>query len=70
MIHNYFDVDIEVLWTTKNDLPKLKQQTDRLLIDLKKRDASLFKAFPAVTKKRQPIDKLKDKLQQVIFGRF
>lgn len=52
MIHNYFDVDIDVLWTTvKNDLPKLKQQTDRLLIDLKKRDASLFKAFPALTEK-------------------
>jgi hypothetical protein len=33
MIHNYFDVDIDLLWTTvKDDLPKLKQQTDRLLM--------------------------------------
>jgi uncharacterized protein with HEPN domain len=37
MIHNYFDVNIDVLWSTvKDDLPKLKQQTDRLLIDLKR----------------------------------
>jgi len=37
MIRNYFDVNIDVLWgTVKDDLPKLKQQTDRLLIDLKR----------------------------------
>ena len=32
MIHNYFDVHIDVLWSTvKDDLPKLKQQIDALL---------------------------------------
>lgn len=32
MIHNYFDVNIDVLWRTiKNDLPELKQQIDDLL---------------------------------------
>jgi len=37
MIHNYFDVNIDVLWSTvKDDLPKLKQQIDRLLIGLKR----------------------------------
>jgi len=37
MIHNYFDVNIDLLWdTVKDDLPKLKQQIDRLLIDLKR----------------------------------
>ncbi|MBV8774979.1 MAG: DUF86 domain-containing protein [Deltaproteobacteria bacterium] len=37
MIHNYFDVNIDVLWNTvKDDLPKLKQQIDPLLIDRKK----------------------------------
>ena len=37
LVHNYFDVNIDLLWTTvKDDLPKLKQQTDRLLIDLKR----------------------------------
>jgi uncharacterized protein with HEPN domain len=37
MIHSYFDVNVDVLWgTIKDDLPKLKQQTDRLLIDLKR----------------------------------
>ena len=37
MIHNYFDVNIDVLWgTVKEDLPKLKQQIDRLLIDVKR----------------------------------
>lgn len=36
MIHNYFDVNVDVLWgTVKNDLPKLKQQIGKLLIDLK-----------------------------------
>jgi len=37
MIHNYFDVNTDVLWgTVKEDLPKLKQQIDRLLIDVKR----------------------------------
>ena len=32
MIHNYFDVSLEIVWATvKNDLPKLKQQIDALL---------------------------------------
>ena len=36
MIHNYFDVNVEVLWNTvKEDLPKLKQQIDELLTELK-----------------------------------
>jgi uncharacterized protein with HEPN domain len=35
MIHNYFDVNVDLLWgTVKDDLPKLKQQIDRLLIEL------------------------------------
>ena len=35
MIHNYFDINVDLLWgTVKDDLPKLKQQIDRLLIDL------------------------------------
>jgi uncharacterized protein with HEPN domain len=37
MIHNYFDMNIDVLWgTVKKDLPKLKQQIDELLIDMKR----------------------------------
>lgn len=33
MIHEYFDVDWQVIWTTvKEDLPRLKQQIDLLLI--------------------------------------
>lgn len=37
MIHNYFDVNVDLLWgTIKDDLPKLKQQIDRLLIDLRR----------------------------------
>jgi uncharacterized protein with HEPN domain len=36
MIHNYFDVDWEVVWSTvKEDLSRLKQQIDVLLLDLK-----------------------------------
>ncbi|MGH6846959.1 MAG: HepT-like ribonuclease domain-containing protein [Methylocella sp.] len=32
MIHDYFDVDVNVVWSTvKDDLPRLKQQIDRLL---------------------------------------
>ena len=32
MIHNYFDVDINIVWATvKGDLPPLKQQVDRIL---------------------------------------
>jgi uncharacterized protein with HEPN domain len=37
MIHNYFDVNIDLLWgTVKEDLPKLKQQIDRLLTEVKR----------------------------------
>lgn len=32
MIHAYFDVNVTVVWNTvKDDLPRLKQQTDDLL---------------------------------------
>jgi len=32
MIHNYFDINTDVLWSTvKDDLPRLKQQVDALL---------------------------------------
>jgi len=35
MIHEYFDVDWDIVWATvKNDLPQLKQQIEALLIDL------------------------------------
>ena len=31
-IHNYFDVDVSVVWSTvTNDLPRLEQQIDDLL---------------------------------------
>jgi uncharacterized protein with HEPN domain len=31
-IHEYFFVDLEIVWTTvRDDFPKLKQQTDALL---------------------------------------
>jgi uncharacterized protein with HEPN domain len=34
MIHNYFDVNVDVVWNTiKEDLPQLKQQIDVLLIE-------------------------------------
>jgi uncharacterized protein with HEPN domain len=34
MIHNYFDVDVGVVWgTVTNDLPRLKQQVDDLLVN-------------------------------------
>jgi uncharacterized protein with HEPN domain len=37
MIHNYFDINTDVLWSTiKDDLPKLKQQTERLLLEMKR----------------------------------
>ncbi len=37
VIHGYFDVELPVVWTTiKEDLPKLKEQIDRLLIDVKR----------------------------------
>jgi uncharacterized protein with HEPN domain len=39
MVHDYFDVNVQVLWATvKDDLPKLRQQVGRLLLDLKKLD--------------------------------
>lgn len=32
MIHDYFDVDVDVVWSTiRDDLPRLKQQIDDLL---------------------------------------
>jgi uncharacterized protein with HEPN domain len=32
MIHNYFEINTDVLWSTvKDDLPRLKQQVDALL---------------------------------------
>jgi uncharacterized protein with HEPN domain len=32
VIHDYFDVELGVVWSTvKDDLPKLKQQIDALL---------------------------------------
>ncbi|MGQ0445021.1 MAG: HepT-like ribonuclease domain-containing protein [Beijerinckiaceae bacterium] len=32
MIHDYFDVDVNIVWSTiKDDLPRLKQQIDGLL---------------------------------------
>lgn len=32
MIHNYFDVDVDVVWrTVEDDLPRLRQQVDDLL---------------------------------------
>jgi uncharacterized protein with HEPN domain len=35
MIHNYFAVDVNIVWdTVKNDLPPLKQQIDQLLSQL------------------------------------
>ncbi len=37
MIHNYFDVNSDVLWATvKADLPKLKQQIDVVLMKMKR----------------------------------
>ena len=31
-IHEYFFIDLQIVWTTaKDDLPKLKQQVDALL---------------------------------------
>jgi len=37
VIHGYFDVELPVVWSTvKGDLPKLKQQIDRLLVDMKR----------------------------------
>ena len=34
MIHNYFDFDWEVVWSTvKDDLPRLKQQIEALLLE-------------------------------------
>jgi uncharacterized protein with HEPN domain len=37
VIHDYFDVELPVVWTTvKDDLPKLKPQIETLLADLKR----------------------------------
>lgn len=36
-IHEYFFVDLQIVWdTVKDHLPKLRQQIDRLLTDLKR----------------------------------
>jgi uncharacterized protein with HEPN domain len=36
VIHHYFDVELPVVWSTvKDDLPKLKQQVNALLADLR-----------------------------------
>lgn len=41
VIHDYFDVDLTVVWgTVKEDLPKLKQQIDALLIVVKRDPAA------------------------------
>lgn len=32
LVHNYFDIDVEVVWSAvQNDLPKLKDQIEKLL---------------------------------------
>jgi len=37
MIHNYFDVSLTIVWNTiKDNLPRLKQQIDDLLIDYRR----------------------------------
>lgn len=37
MIHNYFDINVDVVWNTiKEDLPILKEQIDGLLIDYRR----------------------------------
>jgi uncharacterized protein with HEPN domain len=37
VIHDYFNVELPVVWSTvKDDLPKLEQQIGRLLIDMKR----------------------------------
>lgn len=34
MIHEYFGIDLTIVWdTVQNDLPKLKQTVDRLLAE-------------------------------------
>jgi uncharacterized protein with HEPN domain len=36
MIHNYFDVNIDVLWgAVRDDLPRLKRQIEGLLAELR-----------------------------------
>jgi uncharacterized protein with HEPN domain len=44
VIHNYFDVDWDVIWSTvKDDLPGVKKQIDELLIEQRrKRETSRF----------------------------
>jgi uncharacterized protein with HEPN domain len=38
VIHNYFDIDWEVIWSTvKDDLPRLKSQIDELLIEQRRK---------------------------------
>jgi uncharacterized protein with HEPN domain len=39
MIHHYFDVNVDLLWSTvKEDLPRLKQQIDSLLVEQRRSD--------------------------------
>ena len=43
VIHNYFDVNLTVVWNTvKDDLPRLRQQIDHLI---KEQQPSLAKRF-------------------------
>jgi uncharacterized protein with HEPN domain len=38
VIHNYFDVDWDVIWSTvKDDLPRVKKQIDELLIEQRRK---------------------------------
>ena len=38
VIHNYFDVDWDVIWgTVKDDLPGVKKQIDELLFELRRK---------------------------------
>ncbi len=38
VIHNYFDVDWGIIWSTvKDDLPRLKKQIDELLIEQRRK---------------------------------
>jgi uncharacterized protein with HEPN domain len=53
VIHNYFDVNLSVVWNTvKDDLPRLKQQIDRLM---KEQQPTLAQRFGrAATHEAQP----------------
>jgi hypothetical protein len=53
VIHNYFDVNLSVVWNTvKDDLPRLKQQIDHLM---KEQEPTLAQRFcRAATHEAQP----------------